>query len=71
MRVLTRTRLPRGAHIVDNGRVGCPIRGADVDVEECLTCPRLTGVGEDGALTYVTCRTASPLADLPVPPWFG
>lgn len=58
MRHRWRRRLPRGAHLVDHGLVGCPVAGGDVRVDACFTCGRLDDVADDGAGTrpYVVCR---------------
>lgn len=52
-----RPRLPSGAHIIDRGRVGCPVSGNDVDADGCLTCGSFTQLLQDGEqdLTYVVC----------------
>jgi hypothetical protein len=34
--------------------VGCPIRATDVDIEECMACPKLLRVVEDDP-PYVVC----------------
>jgi hypothetical protein len=45
----------RGDHmLVDGARVGCPLRAADVDIEECLGCPKLLRVVDDDP-PYVVC----------------
>jgi hypothetical protein len=39
---------------VDGARVGCPLRGTDVDIEECMACGRLLRlIGDDPP--YVLC----------------
>ena len=52
--------IPLEAHFIDAGRVGSPIRGRDVDLEQCYGCPALVGLGDpvDGLPGYVTCRQA-------------
>ncbi len=30
--------------LIDEGRVACPRDGADVDIEQCYTCPWLRGL---------------------------
>lgn len=48
------TRVVR-RHYIGNGLVGCPIQGADVDVEECLRCLRLREVVRERR-PYVVCE---------------
>lgn len=45
--------------IADAGRVGCPRRGWDVDMEQCLICPWLHGLQDlpDGG-AVVLCEAA-------------
>ena len=51
---LFQTRPSRKAHIVDAGKVGCPIEGRDVDIDRCVVCPRvLSVIRKDGARTYL------------------
>jgi hypothetical protein len=40
--------------IVDGARVGCPLRATDVDIEECLACPKVLRVVNDDP-PYVVC----------------
>jgi hypothetical protein len=47
-----RTRAPRA--IVDGAHVGCPLRGSDVDIEECMACTKLLRVVDDDP-PYVVC----------------
>ena len=55
-------RMPRA--FVDGARVGCPLRGADVDIEECVACTKLLRVVDDDP-PYVVCNgfRTDPLAD--------
>jgi hypothetical protein len=55
-------RKPRAT--VDGGRVGCPLRGADVDIEECMACTKLLRVVDDDP-PYVVCNgfRTDPLAN--------
>jgi hypothetical protein len=46
-------REPRAS--VDGARVGCPLRGADVDIEECMACTKLLRVVDDDP-PYVICN---------------
>lgn len=58
MRLLTTTKLrvPRNAHVIDAGRVGCPVTLQDVDLETCLVCPRLRDVVDVDGVAAVLCR---------------
>lgn len=49
--------------LVDGARVGCPLRAADVDIEECMACPKLLRVVDDDP-PYVVCSAwrADPFA---------
>lgn len=40
--------------LVDGARVGCPLRAMDVDIEECMACPKLLRVVDDEP-PYVVC----------------
>lgn len=50
-------------HCIDNGRVGCPIRSADVEVDDCARCRRLVDIDATGNAPYVYCD-ARPFAEL-------
>lgn len=41
--------------IVDRGRVSCPSRGRDVDVEECFACEQLEDADIDAKRPLVVC----------------
>ena len=45
---------PRDRSLIDGTRVGCPLRGVDVEIDECLTCGKLRNIVEDD-LPYVIC----------------
>lgn len=55
-------REPRAG--VDGTRVGCPLRGTDVDIEECMACTKLLRVVDDDP-PYVVCNgfRTDPLAN--------
>ena len=55
----------RIGRLVDAGRVFCPVRGQDIDVDRCGDCAYLDGVVQDGddALSEISCRI--PLGALP------
>lgn len=40
---------------IDAERIGCPIRGTDVDIETCMACEKLLRLVEDDP-PYVVCR---------------
>ena len=50
-------RIPRDWHLIDAGRVGCPIRG-DLDIDYCAGCNHLVDlvVGEEEEISHVVCR---------------
>ena len=43
---------------VEHGRVFCPVRQTDVDVDTCYGCPRLEGLweGRPGTVTEIRCQ---------------
>jgi hypothetical protein len=47
-----KNREPRA--MVDGARVGCPLRGVDVDIEVCMGCTKLLRVVDDDP-PYVVC----------------
>lgn len=62
--MLLRRRQPKiRGRIVDNGRVRCPARGGDVDVDLCFGCPAFRDLVTKEGSTYLDCRPAiRPLA---------
>ncbi|MCZ7559247.1 MAG: hypothetical protein M5U30_03665 [Burkholderiaceae bacterium] len=42
--------------VVQNGRVACPNRGGDVDIDVCATCEWLRGIDDDGGFRFARCR---------------
>lgn len=40
--------------LVDGARVSCPARAGDVDIEDCMSCPKLLRVVADDP-PYVVC----------------
>ena len=40
--------------LIDGTRVACPLRGVDVQIEECLACGKLRNIVNDD-LPYVIC----------------
>lgn len=49
-------RTPTDRLIIDNGRVFCPIRHQDTDIDLCAGCPRVRQIEENGNLPFVRCR---------------
>ena len=48
----------RGAtiHLIDCGKVGCPVRGRDVDLDLCCSCQWLLEVDPRADLPFVRCQ---------------
>jgi len=55
--------IPRGARIVCDDVVMCPLRQADAEVEVCWRCPWLQKADGGETHRYVVCRP--PFASLP------
>jgi hypothetical protein len=53
----------RASHIVDCGRVWCPVRGRDIDVDRCVGCESFQDLARNGELRVI-CRPASPILDM-------
>lgn len=49
-------RTPTDQLIIDNGRVFCPIRRQDTDIDLCAGCPRVRQIEDSGSLPFVRCR---------------
>jgi len=45
-----------GRLLLDGARVGCPIRGGDVEIEQCFACGKLLRVIDDDP-PYVMCAS--------------
>jgi len=41
---------------VEDGRVSCPVKSTDVDVDMCHDCPNLESFQESGPVAKVHCR---------------
>lgn len=52
-------RKPLDRLIIDNGRVFCPIRTRDTDIDYCVACPRLRDIDPAANPPYVRCRLES------------
>ena len=42
--------------LIDRGRVGCPERGADVELDVCCACEKRVEIDERAPLPYVQCE---------------
>jgi hypothetical protein len=62
--VLSFFRSPPQRHVVDHGRVGCSLRGRDVELDTCMACVWLDGVDERARIPVVVCRPGHPLANV-------
>lgn len=49
---------PSTRRTVDHGRVWCPVQAADIDVEQCVDCPLIGEIVEDGEghVVELVCR---------------
>lgn len=56
-----RSRSPE--RVIDNGRVGCPVRNCDVEVDICAGCRWLKQIDEKADIPFVRCRPELPLMD--------
>jgi hypothetical protein len=52
-------------HVVDRDRVGCPLRGSDVDVETCAACGWASAIDLRADPPVVRCRPS------PITPWWS
>lgn len=43
---------------IDEGKVHCPVRGADIEVDLCLGCERLVELDEHASPPFVRCEPA-------------
>ena len=46
-------------HLIDQGRVSCPIRGRDIEFDLCIGCRSLLEIDETADLPFVRCRPQS------------
>lgn len=49
-------RARRGMLVVDHGRVACPRKGSDIDVDLCWSCPALQDVSRTGDELLISCK---------------
>ena len=54
-------RSPQDRHFIDNGRVYCPIRQKDTEIDICAGCPRVQQIARGDGPPYVRCQLESPL----------
>lgn len=47
--------LKKSPRFVDNGRVACPRRAGDVDIEVCALCSSLHAIDREDGLEIVRC----------------
>lgn len=52
-------------HFVLSGRIYCPIRKTDTDIDNCYSCPRLiqSSIAQDGVRS-IRCTTSLPPASI-------
>ena len=49
--------MARQAHLIDkSAHVFCPLRGKDVDIEQCLACSHLENFDLNSRRPYLACR---------------
>ena len=53
---------PSHDHFIDNGKVWCPVRGRDVELDLCSGCRSLDAIEVDGEAPYVRCEPPAPRA---------
>jgi len=47
---------PLDHRIIDAGRVSCPVRGSDIDLDRCLSCRWLSGIHDASPTPSIRCR---------------
>ena len=52
-------------HIIDRGRVSCPLQERDADIELCLQCPWAREVDPECKLPFVRCEPPRKLLLVP------
>ena len=53
--------LPRGARLVNDGRVSCPMESdRTVDADRCRSCPHLKARLTDSGEQWITCSAPEP-----------
>ena len=56
---------PEERHMIDGGRVACPLRERDVDVEQCLQCGFAREVNAEAKPAFVRCAPPRKLLYVP------
>ena len=51
---------PLDRRFIDRGRVPCPVRTQDVEIDACARCRWLLEVDENVRLPFVRCRPDAP-----------
>lgn len=46
--------------LIDGGRVSCPLRGSDVDIDLCAGCRWLSEFNDKGRPATIVCRPELP-----------
>lgn len=59
MRWPTRKRDMADGHFVEHGRVWCPARRCDIDIDRCMVCGSFEDLTRDGTLEILYCRPTS------------
>ncbi|NJD27305.1 MAG: hypothetical protein FIA92_03305 [Chloroflexi bacterium] len=59
MQLLTRKQHRTDGHIVDHGRVWCPVRQRDVDIDRCVVCGAFEDLTRESDFEILYCRPAS------------
>ena len=54
-------RPPLDRHLIDAGRVYCPRRERDIDVEHCASCSHLVAFDDGASPPSIRCRPDRPL----------
>lgn len=59
-------RSPPDTLVIDRGRVNCPPRGTDVELDRCAACESMREIDENANPPFVRCRpkTLPVIADL-------
>jgi hypothetical protein len=55
---------------IDHGRVACPVRAADVDLDRCGECSWMRGIDRHAGLAVVRCRPKL-VRSVPLEPFIG
>ena len=68
MSVFALFRAPLDRRCIDAGRVSCPLRGGDVEVDRCAGCRWLVAFDNASRTPSIRCRPESaPVPILPLP----